>query len=181
MSEVRKKKRYKELKEWVIAILIMAAAIFVIRSFIFGTVIVKGVSMEPTYYHGDLIAINKLSYHFSSPERGDIIVCDYGSIEEEKIIKRVIGLPGEVIDFVPKNNGNYDVMVNGETLDEDYIKSEVEFYGDTEYPYTVPENCYFVMGDNRNNSTDSRWQSIGFIEKNNIEGKAFLKIWHFGR
>ena len=81
MSEVRKKKRYKELKEWVIAILIMAAAIFVIRSFIFGTVIVKGVSMEPTYYHGDLIAINKFSYHISSPERGDIIVCDYGSIE----------------------------------------------------------------------------------------------------
>ena len=179
MSEARKKRKQRELKEWAISFIIAVAVIIILRGFIFGTVMVKGVSMEPTYTHGDFIAIEKISYRFSNPNRGDIIVCDYGNLEEDKIIKRVIGLPGEVIDFVPDNDGTYDVMVNGEILFEDYRSEKTAFYGDAEYPYTVPENSYFVMGDNRNNSTDSRWQSIGVINKQNIDGKAFLKLWHF--
>ena len=84
------------------------------------------------------------------------------------------------MDFVPDSSGGYNVSINGEILNEEYTKEGTGFYGDMQYPYTVPEGSYFVMGDNRDNSTDSRWQSIGAIKKDGIIGKAMIKVWPLG-
>lgn len=176
-SEISNKKRNKELKEWVISLIIVLIAAFLIRYFVVSTLVVKGISMEPTFYHGNVIVVNKLIYKIGEPKRGDIIICSHNDIDDEMIIKRVIALPGETIDFVPNDSGKYDVLIDGDVIEENYTKEGTGFYGDVQYPYTVPENCYFVMGDNRDNSTDSRWESIGAIEKDNIEGKELIKVW----
>ncbi len=173
----KRKNKNKELKEWVISLVIVLLAAVFIRYFAIGTLVVKGVSMEPAFYHGNVIIVNKLIYKVSEPERGDIIICSYSDIKDELIIKRIIALPGETVDFVPNDSGKYDVVIEGNILEESYTKDGTGFYGDMQYPYTVPQGCYFVMGDNRDNSTDSRWESIGAVNKKNIVGKKWFKIW----
>ncbi|MCJ7855325.1 signal peptidase I [Lachnospiraceae bacterium NSJ-143] len=180
LAEKRRKTRKNELKEWVMSLVIVVLLALIVRFFVFGTVEIKGISMEPTFYHGNIIVVNKLSYKISKPKRGDIIVCSYDDIENEILIKRVIGLSGDTVDFVPDSSGGYNVSINGEILNEEYTKEGTGFYGDMQYPYTVPEGSYFVMGDNRDNSTDSRWQSIGAIKKDGIIGKAMIKVWPLG-
>lgn len=156
-----------------------------IRTFILGTVGVKGSSMEPNFYHGDFVVVNKLAYYVGHPKKNDIAICrvDSGS-SQENLIKRVIGLPGDKIELV-ENKDNYDLeyflYINGELQEEPYIKEMMQQPGDIEYPYVVPENCYFVMGDNRNASTDSRAKSIGAIENKNMIGKVAMKIYPFGK
>ena len=176
----KKKNGNKEIKEWLISLAIVLLVAFLLRYFAIGTLVVKGISMEPTFYHGNVIAVNKLTYKVSEPKRGDVIICSYSDVEDELIIKRVIALPGETIDFMPNDSGKYDVLINGDVIEENYTKEGTGFYGDMEYPYTVPEDCYFVMGDNRDNSTDSRWESIGSIKKEQIVGKKLIKIWPIG-
>ncbi len=179
--EKRKNDKKNELKEWIVSIAIVIVVAFVVRTFVFSTAVVKGISMEPNYYHGNVLVVNKFIYDFSQPKLGDVIICDYNDVDGEKLIKRVIGTPGDTIDFLPNNEGKLDVSINGEIIEEDYTKEGTGFYGDEEYPFTVPDNCYFVMGDNRDNSTDSRWQDIGAINKKNIVGKAAFKIWPLGK
>ncbi len=178
-SEVsnKKKNNNKEIKEWVLSLAVVLLAAFVIRYFVVSTLVVKGISMEPTFYHGNVIAVNKFIYKVSEPKRGDIIICTYSDVEDEMLIKRVVALPGETIDFMPNESGKYNVVIDGNVLEENYTKDGTAFYGDMEYPYTLPEDCYFVMGDNRDNSTDSRWESIGAIDKERIVGKELFKIW----
>lgn len=169
----------KEVRQWVLSIVIVAVLAVFIKGFVFTSVRVKGPSMEPTYEHGDIVIAEKLSMLFSEPKEGDIVVCTYSGGDGELIIKRVIGVPGDTIDMY-FNGSEIEVILNGETLDEDYIKEDMQQPGDTEYPYTVPDGCYFVMGDNRNLSSDSRFLSIGAIPKENIEGKVIFKIWPLG-
>ena len=88
-------------------------------------------------------------------------------------------MPGDVIDIFD-NGSELELEINGNTIDEDYIKEGMQQPGDIEYPYTVPEGCYFVMGDNRNLSTDSRFTNIGAIAKDEIKGKVIFKIWPLG-
>lgn len=178
MEEKQTKNLGNELKQWIYAIIIVAVLAFVLRTFVFTTVSVKGPSMEPLYVHGDLVVAEKVSTLFREPKEGDIVVCDY-STDEELIIKRVIGTPGDVIDLY--YDGEKIVLeINGELIEEDYIKEDMQQPGDVDYPYTVPEGCYFVMGDNRNLSSDSRFMSIGAIPKENIEGRVIFKIWPLG-
>lgn len=176
----KKKNGNKEIKEWILSLAIVLLVAFAIRYFVVSTLVVKGISMEPTFYHGNVIAVNKLIYKVSEPKRGDIIICTYSDVEDEMLIKLVIALPGETVDFMPNDSGKYDVLINGDVINETYTKEGTGFYGDMEYPYTVPEDCYFVMGDNRDNSTDSRWESIGAIDKDRIVGKKMFKIWPIG-
>ncbi len=178
----KKEKNTKiEIIQWIVAVIIVAVAAFVLRSFVFCTVKVKGPSMEPLYVHGDIVVAEKLSGFLSSPEKGDIVVCKY-STSDELIIKRVLGLPGDEIDIYYDHGLEECVLeINGERIEEDYIKEAMMQPGDTEYPYVVPEGCYFVMGDNRNLSSDSRFMSIGAIAKENIEGKVVFKIWPLGK
>lgn len=180
MSDNKTQKNVKsEVRKWIIDIVIIAVLAVVIRGFIFTTVKVKGPSMEPNYKHGQIVVAEKISLFFSGPKQGDVVACTYGSNDGELIIKRVIGMPGDIIDIFD-NGSELEVEINGSTIDEDYIKEGMQQPGDIEYPYTVPDGCYFVMGDNRNLSTDSRFTNIGAIAKDEIKGKVIFKIWPIG-
>lgn len=164
-------------------LLFIVVLVIILRTFVFGTIAVKGSSMEPTFHHGDIVAMNKLAYRLGAPEKGDIVICwvDSGNTQEN-IIKRVIGLPGDELELREVENQStleYDLYINGEKQEEPYLEEIIQQPGDQEYPYTVPEGSYFVMGDNRNVSTDSRTQSIGAIEKKNVLGKVVGKIYPF--
>lgn len=182
MGELRKARKRKELMEWIISLVIVLVVAFAVRNFVFGVVIVKGSSMEPTFEHNDVTVINKFSYLLGNPKQGDIVVCSYDKgTAEENIIKRVIGIPGDVIDIETGEDYEYIVLVNGQAIAEPYLKENMEQSGDIEYPYTVPEGSYFVMGDNRNNSNDSRSKLIGAIPKSNIAGKVAIRVMPFER
>jgi len=166
----------KELKEWAISLAVVLVVLFVVKNFVVGTLIVKGISMEPNYKHGNILIVDKFTYNFKEPERGDVIVSPYSDYDDELIIKRIIALPGEEIDFEETEDG-FEILIDGEVLEEKYLDKMTGYVGDNEYPFEVPEGEYFVMGDNRDNSTDSRWQDIGTIEKEDIIGKAAFKVW----
>ena len=128
---------------------------------------VEGYSMEPTLHGQERLVIEKLSFHFRPPERGDIVVLRVPDYGKEMLIKRVIGLPGDTISV---ENGH--VIINGEPLDEGYINGPPRgAYG----PTIVPDDSVFVMGDNRNNSNDSR--SFGPIPYDDIVGRAWIRYW----
>ena len=137
---------------------------------------VLGTSMQPTVYAKDMVIVNKFLYRFTEPERGDIIV--FPSVENgEKVylIKRVIGLPGDKVDI---QEGK--VFVNDKELVEDYLDVETtSVSGQVSFPLTVPAGEYFVLGDNRMVSKDSRYLQIGTIPKSKIVGKASIRIWPF--
>ena len=159
---------------YITQITIIMICVFFFRTFLFGTITVKGSSMEPNFHHGDFVIVNKLSYHIGTPQKGDVVICrlDSGN-RNENIIKRIIALPGDEVDMKLKEDGwdwEYVLYINGEEQHENNIS-----FG----PYEVPEDSYFVMGDNRNASTDSREASVGAIPKENIKGKVFFRLYPF--
>lgn len=178
----RKSKKKNQIPPW-LQLIILLAFVLVLRTFVLGTVYVKGSSMKPNFQHGDLVFINKLATSIGSPEKGDIVICQLDSDEQnEKIIKRVIGLPGDVIDIVwngDSENVEYYLYLNGELTEEPFLSEPMMTKGDIEYPFTVPEGSYFVMGDNRNASIDSRRVSIGAIEKKKLVGKVVFRLYPF--
>lgn len=144
--------------------------IFVLLFFIFvmGLQQVIGPSMNPTLNEGDIIITNKFIYRFKSIERNDVVVI---SQDEKYMIKRIVGLPGETVKY--QNN---DVLINGKAYKETFTNSETEDFTIQDLGYDViPEDMYLVLGDNRENSLDSR--TFGLISKNQIIGKAWIKIW----
>jgi signal peptidase I len=188
----KKKSNLMEFLKWIETIIIAIVIALLIRGFILEPVIVNGVSMEDTLFSEQRLIIYKLGYFFHPPQKGDIIVLQYQkglfgnipilnklsflnrvipSVMEIDYIKRVIGVPGDKIDI---KDGH--VYINGEKLDEKYAKGETHKQL-LDFPKTVPPNTVFVLGDNRQNSRDSR--IIGFIEYDRIKGKAVLRIWPF--
>ena len=146
---------------------LVVALLFLLAFFItLGSFTVVGDSMEPTIYDGQGMMKVRVAYWFGDPQRGDVITCEHPQ-ENKGLIKRVIALPGEWVQVTT----DY-VYINGEPLEEPYIKGE----NHPTYPRTqVPENSYFVMGDNRNHSTDSRgW---GMLPRENVTGRAWLIYW----
>lgn len=144
--------------------------IFVLLFFIFvmGLQQVIGPSMNPTLNEGDIIITNKFIYRFKSIERNDVVVI---SQDEKYMIKRIVGLPGETVEY--QNN---DVLINGKAYKETFTNSETEDFTIQDLGYDViPEDMYLVLGDNRENSLDSR--TFGLISKNQIIGKAWIRIW----
>lgn len=170
-------------KVWISTCIQMVAIVVIVlllRTFVVGTIYVKGSSMEPNFHHGDFLVINKLETRVTSPKVGDIVICRLDNVEyQENIIKRVVGLPGDEIDLRDNGSGIYDLYINGKRITENYIAEPMQDKGDIRYPFVVPEGCYFVMGDNRNASTDSRRESIGAIEKEDILGKVVLRLYPF--
>ena len=151
-------------------------AAFIISRYIIINAVVPTGSMTNTIMEHDRLIGFRLSYVFSEPERGDIIIFKYPDNEKENFVKRVIGIPGDVIEI---SDGH--VTVNGEVLDEPYIREPMET--PTELTYIVPEDSYFVMvfvmGDNRNNSKDSRyWQTTHYVKKDQILAKAIFKYFN---
>ena len=143
-----------------------------IRYFLFQPFIVKGESMAPNLESGDYLIIDEISYRFSDLQRGDIVVFNYPKDPSQRFIKRVIGLPGETISV---NNGQVQVTTNGQavTLDESYLPEGLQTSGSI--TITLSNGEYFVMGDNRQFSYDSR--AWGTVERNDIIGKAFLRLF----
>lgn len=159
----------KELFSYTKIILTAAAISFCLNHYVIANAIVPTSSMESTIEPKDRIFINRLAYVSAEPQRGDIISFWYPDDESQNFLKRVIGLSGETIE-----GKDGEIYINGELLEEDYIKekSYVDFG-----PYEIPEGCYFVMGDNRNDSLDSRFWQHKFVSKEKIVGKAVIKYY----
>ncbi len=127
-------------------------------------------SMEPTLMTGDRALFNRLAYTFGEPERGDIILFKSDEFGQN-FTKRIIGLPGDVVSFADGH-----VYINSEYLSEDYLEEGVASYSDG--VFEVPEGSYFLLGDNRGNSNDSRFWTDPYIPKNKIYGRYLITIWH---
>ncbi len=194
------KKIFSFLKETLDTILFVLIAVIVIRFFIGELRWIPSGSMHPTLIEGDRLFVEKLSKPVRKPQRGDILVFyppdeilrkDFFSIlsrltgimcKDIAFIKRVVGLPGDKLEVRPED-GEYFVYINDKKLDEPYILSKTDWMPcrDDMYcgPFTVPENNYFMMGDNRGNSQDSRFW--GFLPENRIIGRAIFVFWPVAR
>lgn len=138
---------------------------------------VEGTSMEPTLDDGDNLIVEKISYRFRDPDRFDIIVFPFKYKENTYYIKRIIGLPGETIQIDLDGN----IYIDSKILEEDYGKEIIADPGNAFTPVRLENDEYFVLGDNRNNSSDSRTSSVGVIHRKDIVGRAWLRIWPFSR
>ncbi len=148
-----------------------------IVTFVGQRTIVDGNSMNPTLQNGDNLIVDKLSYRFGDPQRFDIIIFPYQYKENTNYIKRIIGLPGETVQIDYSGN----IYINGEILEEDYGLETILNPGNAAEPITLGPDEYFVMGDNRNNSEDSRFSDVGPIKRENIIGKAWVRIYPFNK
>ena len=162
------------LKEWTIILIIAALGAWLCNSFLLINTEVPTGSMMDTIPKPSRVISSRIHYWFADPERGDVILFDPPFEEEYYYVKRVIGLPGDTILI---QNGS--VYINGSetALDEPYLREIPRgSYG----PYVVPDDCYFVMGDNRNNSSDSRHWVTPFVPRENVYAKAIFVYWpHF--
>ncbi len=155
-------------------ILILA---LVIVTFICQRTVVDGHSMEDSLFHGDSIIVNKLTYKFNEPQRFDVIVFPYRYENKTLLIKRIIGLPGETVYIDPDGN----IFIDDVLLEENYGLERIKRPGIASVPITLGEDEYFVLGDNRNNSMDSRYESVGNVKFEDITGKAWIRIYPFSR
>jgi signal peptidase I len=156
--------------EWVVIIVAAVLAAFLVKTFLVQAFYIPSASMEHTLEESDRILVNKLSYRLHDVHRGDIVVfkrppSQTGEIKD--LIKRVVALPGETVE----GRGDSKVYVNGKPVDEPYVSSETAPFEAT----TVPPDHIWVMGDNRQNSTDSR--RFGSIPESRIVGRAFVRVW----
>ncbi len=192
---------FKELGEWIFTLGVTILVTLFITGNVFAITVIDGESMEPTFHHKDRVFNYKLDYMFSEPKPGDIVILskyksDKGilvnviteakdvvknisnrinnKIEVKYIIKRVIAVSGDTLDI----KDGY-VYLNGNKLEEDYIKGQTFERSDFSYPIIIPENHVFVLGDNRENSLDSR--IIGLIEHDQVKGKVVFRLWPFHR
>jgi signal peptidase I len=150
--------------------ILMAVVLFLLLNAATSRVRVYNISMQPTLHEGNLLVVNKLAYKLGEPKRGDIIVFHYQGTVTEDYIKRVIGLPGDIVEI-----GGGIVRVNGQAITEPYI-AELPGYTGT---WKVPEGELFVLGDNRNHSSDSHdW---GFVEQEWVVGRAIIVYWPLDR
>lgn len=161
-------------------VFISLVIIIPVRYFLIQPFYVKGASMEPNFYDREYLIIDEISYRLGEPERGDIIVFRYPLDPQEFFIKRVIGLPGESIQTKGGNVIIYnEENPNGVFLEEDYLPEDLKTYGLTEDIVTLDDDQYFVLGDNRSSSKDSR--SFGAVDKSFIIGKVLLRGLPFNR
>ena len=161
------KKRARFLLAEILIILVIALVIFLVAQAMVQSVKVVGASMEPNLHHGQYLVVSKISYWFHSPKRGDVIVFHSPQNPDQDIIKRVIATPGETVEI---KGGK--VYIDGRPLEESYIAEEPRY---NLPPQQVPEDSYFVLGDNRNQSSDSHvW---GVVPRENIVGKAWICYW----
>lgn len=162
------KKIIKEIVIWLLLIVLTITASYFITTNVFVKTAVAGVSMEPTLMEGQVVIVNKIEYYLKSPRRNDVIVYKQSNREHSYYeIKRVIGLPGETVKI---KNGI--IYINDEVLKEKIKTETIENAGLAEEGIKLDDNEYFVLGDNRNDSEDSRFASVGNVLKNEILGKA---------
>ena len=163
-----KRKKWYQAYDMAGSILAALVIIFVIFTFLFRAVSVVGSSMEPTLSDGNWLLVSSQGEY----ERGDIIIITQPNDRNEPLVKRIVALGGETIDI---DFRTHEVRVNGELLDEPYIFEPTALSYDVTFPYHVPEGCVFAMGDNRNNSRDSR--ALGPIPEEELMGHAIFRFW----
>lgn len=164
------KKVLKEIWSWIQIIVIAAIIAFVLNHFIIANSRVPSASMENTIMTGSRLIGNRLQYYFSDPQRGDIIIFRYPDNEDIFFVKRIIGVGGDTIDILGGK-----VYINGALLEEPYIKEPM--IPEPDMHYEVPEGAYFTLGDNRNNSGDSRrWQNT-YVYKDKIIAKVLFQYF----
>ena len=158
-------------------ILIVFVLTFLVINYVGQRTQVSGSSMESTLSDKDNLIVDKISYRFHDPERFDIIVFPYLHKEDTYYIKRIIGLPGETVQIDESGN----IYINGSVLEESYGREVIENPGTAAEMIQLGEDEYFVLGDNRNASSDSRDPSVGLILRENIIGRAWLRIYPFDK
>lgn len=177
--EPKKKNTLKqELIEWGKSLLFAAVVVGLLFGFVIRPVEVDGESMEPTLQNSDRLIVYMLFY---KPQQGDVVTLSDKTGLDEALVKRVIATEGQTVDI----NERGQVLVDGVLLDEPYIAEYISprARGEHEYPVTVPEGRIFVMGDNRNYSTDSRFSQVSFVDVKEVQGKVVLRLLplqHFG-
>lgn len=170
--EEARKKLVREIVIWIVEILAVILLSYVIVAFGMVKTSMVGESMSPTLADSESIIVNKLSYRFKSPKRFDVIVFKQNGNEHSYYnIKRVVGLPGETIQI--KDGAIY---INGELLEEEYNVEPMNNGGLAKEPITLDAGEYFVLGDNRNGSEDSRYANVGAIIREDIVGKAWIRV-----
>jgi signal peptidase I len=164
-----------ELYDWGEALVFALTFVVLTFTFIFRIITVDGSSMLPTLHDKDKIIISNILY---KPKQGDIVVLTKKEFSSQPLVKRIIAVEGQTIDI---NFTTHEVIVDGKVLDEPYINEPTSLSYDMTFPAVVPKNCIFVMGDNRNRSTDSRKITIGMIDKRNVLGKAEFFLYTFDK
>lgn len=159
-------------------IVVILALMVMVYLFVMSPQEINGASMEPNFHNGEYILTNKVEYRIGNPKRGDVVIFKSPKNKDIDYIKRVIGLPGDIVAL--RNNSIY---VNGNKLEESYLAPGVVIFGESylheNQEVTVPPGKYFVLGDNRPHSSDSR--EFGPIAKEDFIGKAFLRYWPFSQ
>ena len=168
----KEKSVLRELVGWLVYILVIVAVTGLIVTFVGQRTRVSGQSMETTLHDGDNLIVDKISFRFRDPKRFEIIVFPYKYEENTYYIKRIMGLPGETVQV--KDGYLY---INGEKLEENYGNELMNSAGIAAEPIVLGEDEYFVLGDNRNHSSDSREPKVGVIKREDLIGRAWIRIW----
>ena len=170
------KNMVKEVLSMALYIAVVLCITFLVVRYVGQRTQVDGHSMENTLFDGDNLIVDKISYRFTDPKRFDIIVFPYHYKEDTYYIKRIIGLPGETVQI---RDG--EIYIDGAILEEDYGKETMLTSGRAADQIQLGDDEYFLFGDNRNHSEDSRFDDVGNIERSEIIGRAFIRIWPFER
>ncbi len=170
VKALRKKKLFREIVSFAEIFIVAIILAYIISFHIIVNATVPTGSMSNTILPGDRVIGMRLAYVFGEPKRGDIIIFHFPDNEEEIYIKRIIGLPGDTVEI---RSGR--LYINDELYIEDYIREPMNDY--SYGPYSVPDDSYFVLGDNRNHSIDSRFWTNTYVHKDKILGKAVIKYW----
>ena len=172
-----KKSVIGETVSFILYIAVVFLVTFLVIHYVGQRTQVSGSSMEYTLSDGDNLIVDKISYRFYEPERFDIIVFPFQQEEDTYYIKRIIGLPGETVQIGEDGT----ILINGMELEESYGREVIQEPGAAAEPLTLREDEYFVLGDNRNASSDSRDPSVGMIQREDIVGRAWLRIYPFDK
>lgn len=175
--EKEKKINWKETVSFILYIVVVFVITYLVITYVGQRTEVIGTSMEYTLSDGDNLIVDKISYRFRDPQRFDIIVFPYQYKEDTYYIKRIIGLPGETVQI----DANGTIYIDGKELEESYGREVIKDPGIAAEPIKLGEDEYFVLGDNRNASSDSRVTSVGNIKREDIIGRAWLRIYPFSR
>lgn len=169
----KKSKKISVIIELLIYAIIIYACVYIIPTYVMQRTIVDGPSMENTLHDDESLLVDKIVYKLNGLKRFDIIVFyPYGREAEEYYVKRIIGLPGETIQIIGS-----DIYINDKILIEDYGKNPIDYQGIAAEPLTLGEDEFFVLGDNREVSKDSRYEEVGPVSRENIGGRSMLRVW----